>query len=217
MHTSRTWSTAPDSPCDRPHLGALVYHWPIKPFDRQHPVRGNFGDPRTIVGGSRLGRDTAYTPGSFTFHNGIDIYAPTGTAVYPVVSGRAGIGYGDEVIVVTADGRTFQYFHIRPAVAPQQHVVAYRTVIGHVLPGWLHVHLSEIDGYRVHNPLDPGHLEPYRDRTVPVVHRIEASGRGGGALATGDLHGVVRLAADASDMPAVPVPVPGSASPSRRR
>jgi hypothetical protein len=207
-HATRTWSPAPNSRCNRPHRGGLVYHWPVKPFDRQHPIRGNFGDPRTVVSGSRLGRDTAFTPGSFAFHNGIDIYAPTGTAVYPVVSGRAGIGYGDEVIVVTGDGRTFQYFHIRPAVAPQQHVVAYRTVIGHVLPGWLHVHLSELDGYRIHNPLDPGHLEPYRDRTVPVVHRVEASRPGGGALATGDLHGVVRLAADASDTPSVPVPGP---------
>lgn len=204
---TRTWSPARDSPCGQPHRGGLVYHWPVRPFDRQHPIRGDFGDPRTVVSGSRLGRDTAYTPGSYGFHNGIDIYAPTGTAVYPVVSGRAGIGYGDEVIVVTADGRTFQYFHVRPAVAPRQHVVAYRTVIGHVLPGWLHVHLSEIDGYRVHNPLDPGHLEPYRDHTVPVVHRVEASGPGGGAVAATGLHGLVRLTADASDTQ--PVPVPG--------
>ena len=206
-HASRTWSPARDSPCARSHRGGLVYHWPIKPFDRQHPIRGNFGDPRTIVSGSRLGRDTAFTPGSYAFHNGIDIYAPTGTAVYPVVSGRAGIGYGDEVIVLTRDGRTFQYFHVRPAVAPGQHVVAYRTVIGHVRPGWLHVHLSEIDGFRVHNPLDPGHLEPYRDRTVPVVHRVEATGPGGDALPATDLHGLVRLIADASDMP--PLAVPG--------
>ena len=28
------------------------YHWPVKPFDRQHPVRGNFGDPRTIFSSS---------------------------------------------------------------------------------------------------------------------------------------------------------------------
>ena len=24
------------------------YKWPVKPFDKQHPVRGSFGDPRTI-------------------------------------------------------------------------------------------------------------------------------------------------------------------------
>jgi murein DD-endopeptidase MepM/ murein hydrolase activator NlpD len=205
---TRTWSTAPNSPCDRPHRGPLVYHWPIKPFDRQHPIRGFFGDPRTLSAGeSELGETTPRTPGSYTFHNGIDISAATGTAVYPVVSGRAGIGYGDEVIVVTGDGRTFQYFHVHPAIKPGQRVVAYQTVIGHVLPGWLHVHLSEIDGFRIHNPLDPGHLEPYRDRTVPVVHRVEVSGPTGAAMAKTRLHGLVRLAADASDTP--PLPVPG--------
>src|SRR5204863_2367 len=25
------------------------YPWPFKPFDRQHPIRGFFGDPRTVV------------------------------------------------------------------------------------------------------------------------------------------------------------------------
>jgi hypothetical protein len=203
----RTESPARNSPCDRPQQGPLVYHYPIKPFDRQHPIRGNFGDPRTVVSESELGEDTPLTPGSYTFHNGVDISAPTGTAVYPVVSGRAHVGYGDEVIVVTRDDRTFQYFHIRPSIAAGQRVVAYRTVIGHILPGWLHVHLSEIDGFRIHNPADPGHLEPYHDRTIPVVHRIEASAPDGGTIGDTDLHGRVRLAAAASDIP--PVPVPG--------
>ena len=179
----RAWSPARSSPCDRPHTGPLVYHWPVKPFDRQHPIRGFFGDPRTVaLGESELGDSTPLTPGSYTFHNGIDIAAATGTAVYPVVSGRAGIGYGDEVIVVTGDGRTFQYFHIRPAIARGQQVVADKTIIGYVLPGWLHVHLSEIDGFRVHNPLDPGHLEPYVDHTVPVVHRVEVTAPTGAGL-----------------------------------
>ena len=40
--------------------------WPLKPFDRAHPVRGMFNDPR-IAGSSR------------SFHFGIDISAPNGT------------------------------------------------------------------------------------------------------------------------------------------
>ncbi len=203
----RTWSPASNSRCDRPQRGPLVYRYPIKPFDRQHPIRGNFGDPRTVARESELGQDTPLTPGSYSFHNGVDISAPTGTAVYAVVSGRAHIGYGDEVIVVTRDGRTFQYFHVRPAIAAGQQVVAYITVIGHILPGWLHVHLSEIDGFRIHNPADPGHLEPYHDHTIPVVHRVEATAPNGGTIDETDLHGLVRLAADASDLP--PLPVPG--------
>ena len=206
---TRTWTTARRSPCAGPHTGPLVYHWPVKPFDRQHPIRGFFGDPRTVTAGeSELGDASPSIPGSYTFHNGVDIAAPTGTAVYPVVSGRAGIGYGDEVIVVTGDGRTFQYFHVRPAIRRGQHVVAYHTVIGHVLPGWLHVHLTEIDGFRVHNPLDPGHLEPYLDHTVPVVHSVWPTGPRGALLGETALRGRVRFVADASDMP--PVPVPGA-------
>ena len=29
---------------------ALAYQWPVKPFQRQHPIRGAFGDPRTLRG-----------------------------------------------------------------------------------------------------------------------------------------------------------------------
>ena len=28
--------------------GASVFPWPIKPFNKQHPIRGYFGDPRTV-------------------------------------------------------------------------------------------------------------------------------------------------------------------------
>ena len=26
--------------------GAGAYGWPLKPFDKPHPIRGSFGDPR---------------------------------------------------------------------------------------------------------------------------------------------------------------------------
>ena len=28
--------------------GASAYSWPFKPFNQQHPIRGFFGDPRTV-------------------------------------------------------------------------------------------------------------------------------------------------------------------------
>src|SRR5581483_10320870 len=108
----------------------------------------------------------------FTFHNGVDICAPTGTAVYPVASGTVRVLSGDAVSVSTGSGRTFQYFHIEPRVRSGTPVVAYRTILGTVRPEYQHVHLSEIDAYRVHNPAQPGHLEPYRDGTVPVVSEL---------------------------------------------
>ncbi len=202
----RTFSPARSSRCDHPPASGLSYGYPIKPFDRQHPIRGNFGDPRTLTT-ENLGEDTPRTPGSFTFHNGVDISAATGTPVYPVVSGVAHIGYGDEVVVVTGDDRVFQYFHVRPAIRPGRRVIAGRTLLGRVLPKWLHVHLSEIDGIRVHNPADPGHLEPYRDHTVPSVDGLLFRAEDGHELDPQKLHGGLRIAADAEDRP--PIPVPG--------
>jgi hypothetical protein len=128
--------------------------------------------------------------------------------VYPVVSGRATIGYADEVIVATGDGRVFQYFHIKPLIRPGQRVVAYRTILGHILPEALHVHLTEIDGYRVQNPVDPGHLEPYVDHTVPEVLNVLFSSASGQTVDPRDLHGLVFLAADAEDEAPLPVPFP---------
>src|SRR5215210_9449365 len=57
------------------------YRWPLKPFDRQHPVRGLFGDPRIV------GHDAEHG----TFHFGIDISARDGTPVYATLNGTAWI------------------------------------------------------------------------------------------------------------------------------
>ena len=61
------------------------YGWPLKPFDRQHPVRGFFGDPR--IGEAADGHIE-----SKTFHFGIDISAPDGTAVFAIGVGQNRLG-----------------------------------------------------------------------------------------------------------------------------
>ena len=55
--------------------GASAYPWPFKPFNKQHPIRGFFGDPRTVFENGVLsgGFDG---PGFFSFHQGVDIAAP---------------------------------------------------------------------------------------------------------------------------------------------
>jgi len=55
---------------------AVPYGWPVEPFDRQHPVRGYFSDPRD--GEKRS-----------TFHFGIDVAVPDGTPVFSVEAGTA--------------------------------------------------------------------------------------------------------------------------------
>ena len=86
------------------------YGWPVKPFHRQHPVRGFFGDPR--IGMTPKGMEES-------FHFGIDVSCPNGTAVYATLDGvvRLQSFRPETVAVVGYDGRTeFQYWHIVPSV-----------------------------------------------------------------------------------------------------
>jgi hypothetical protein len=186
---------------------ASAYPWPIKPFQKQHPIRANFGDPRTRFWNTML-TDGLEGPGLFQFHNGIDISAPEGTPVYPIFSGTVKL-IDAAAVAVRSPGHKFQYFHIVPDVQNGQHVIARRTVLGHVIRAANHVHLSEIRGQRVWNPLARGGIEPYRDTTVPHVDAIVA--RPVSSLLPLDpasVCGVVSLVAAAADTP--PVPVPGT-------
>lgn len=187
---------------------ASAYPWPVKPFDAQHPIRANFGDPRTRFWNTML-TDGLNGPGMFQFHNGIDIAAPEGTPVYPVVSGTARLIDEAAVSVRTKDGRTFQYFHIIPTVINGDRVLARRSVIGYVMRAADHVHLTEIRHRRVWNPLARGGISPYRDRTVPVLESIQIRPLLSLLpLEPANVCGTVSLVAIAYDTP--PLPVPGA-------
>ena len=47
-------------------------------------------------------------------------------------------------------------------------MIAKQTILGYVQPPFGHVHITEIDGIHAVNPLQRGHLTPYRDQTKPV-------------------------------------------------
>ena len=186
---------------------ASAYPWPIKPFHQQHPIRANFGDPRTRFWNTML-TDGLQGPGLFQFHNGIDIAAPEGTPVYPILSGTVKLIDGAAVLV-RSPGRKFQYFHIIPTVHTGEHVIAQRTVLGHVIHAANHVHLTEIRGRRVWNPLARGGIAPYADHTTPQVDEIFARPVGSLLpLESETLCGSVSLVAAAHDTP--PLPVPGT-------
>jgi hypothetical protein len=183
------------------------YPWPLWPFHRQHPVRGFFGDPRTLVSNVDQRLEPG-SPGDFSFHNGIDIYATPNQAVYPVVSGRARIANSQEVVVRTRDGRSFQYWHILPLVRTGSWVTASKTVLGTVIPARGHVHLTEMRGSCAVNPLAPGHLAPYRNATHPQVVSLAAIGADGALLDPAQVSGPFELVVQAQDMPPLPVPAP---------
>src|SRR4051812_287422 len=187
--------------------GASAFPWPVKPFNKQHPIRANFGDPRTRFLNTLL-TDGLQGPGTFAFHNGIDIAAPSDTPVYPVISGK--VHYIDRsAISVKTKGRgVFQYFHIVVIVRNGQHVVAGKTILGYVMQAYDHVHLSWIRAGRVWNPLARGGIAPYSDHTVPAVDAINV--RPAGSLVSFDsdtVCGVVSLVAAAHDV--TPIPIPG--------
>src|SRR3954463_13340516 len=58
---------------------SYAYHWPVKPFDCQHPIRGAFGDPRTMAIDQRFGVTAPGDSGSYAFHTGVDIVAKPDT------------------------------------------------------------------------------------------------------------------------------------------
>jgi len=184
-----------------------AYTWPVKPFDRPHPVRGNFGDPRTIFAGPPTERTLLSGPGTFQFHDGVDISAPDGTAVYPVATGTVVSVTDQWVGVDSGNGRRFEYWHIARSVSVGQHVEADVTVLGHILRDCGHVHLTELDGNVPVNPLAPGHLGPYTDATVPVATSVRfRASITGHDLMPELLRGRLEIVAAVHDMPAVPVP-----------
>lgn len=188
-----------------------AYHWPIKPFNHQHPVRGAFGDPRIVSTTEPFGWTWPHQPHAYSFHNGVDIVAPAETPVYPVVSGTVVRARPGQIVVHTRDGRSFQYYHLTraPAVHVGRTVVAGRTVLGWIRPDFAHVHLSEIDGSVVHNPLDPGHLEPYADWTRPFATELfVGAGSTASPLAGRPVGRGTKLAVAVADPPSMAAPYP---------
>ena len=149
--------------------------------------------------------------GQFELHRGVDISAPDGSPVYPVVSGVVTVVDPRSmwVRVDSGGGRMFEYWHIHPTVAIGSHVEAQRTVLGHIHRGSHHVHLTELDdGYPV-NPLAPGHLGPYADRTTPMVTSIAfRSSETSRERLPSLIRGRVLLVAGAEDAPTIAAPGP---------
>jgi hypothetical protein len=184
------------------------YKWPVKPFDKQHAVRGGFGDPRTIFKSSPTYRGVLSGECDCQLHRGIDIVAPDGSPVYPVMSGTVTyVDDEDEWLKVDAGGRAFEYWHIHPMVRVGAHVEAFDTVLGHINRGSGHVHLTELDGDRIVNPLAPGHIGPYSDQTTPRVTSISfRNGGTGPEILPNLIRGRVMVVAAAEDDPTMSAP-----------
>lgn len=177
-----------------PAVAEAGYGWPLKPFDKQHPVRSFFDDPR------------AEGTEASAFHFGIDISAPDGTPVYAVAPGVVRL-QPDAVALVADEGdRTFSYWHVDPVVADETHV-ATGDEIATIKPGFGHVHFTEIHAGRYVNPLRPGGITPYVDSTSPTVIGLFAA-VGTRKLSLDALGGRFDLLVDCYDTPPPPLPAP---------
>src|SRR3977135_1050214 len=106
----------------------MSYSWPLQPFDKPHPVRAYFNDPR--ISGQ-----------SHAFHFGIDISAPNGTAVFTVEAGIVHLEDPRAISVKTGE-HEHGYWHVVPVVSHLQQVAKHE-LLGHVDAPWLHVHFAE--------------------------------------------------------------------------
>jgi hypothetical protein len=164
----------------------------LKPFDRPHPVRGYFNDPR-ISGTSRA------------FHFGIDIAAPNGTPVHAVRGGVVHL-HGPRSLSIADGDVAFGYWHVIPTVSHRQRVARHE-IIGHVEAPWLHVHFAERRSGVYRDPLRPGALTPWHDTTTPDVTNIVFS-RNSRALSLAAISGAVDVIAEAHQMPPLEVAPP---------
>ena len=165
-------------------VSAAAYDWPVKPFDRQHPVRAFLDDPRIGSGGSHA------------FHFGIDVSAPDGTPVYAVEAGEVFFDSARAIAVVAAPGHEFGYWHVVPFVQDHEHVARHQ-LLGVIAKGWGHVHFAErVNGVYL-NPLRPDGLGPYTDTTAPDIAAVSLVRSADGSLT---------VLADAYDTPSPQVP-----------
>jgi len=177
---------------------ASGYSWPVKPFDKPHAIRGDFGDPRFHVDAeSELS----------AFHFGVDIVAPDGTPVYAVEPGVVVRLHSDSVTIGRSSGRRFGYWHIRPVVKSGTHVRLHQ-LIGHVIKGWGHVHLAESIAGTYRNPLRKGALTPFYDHTVPTIASVRIQTPSGALADDGRLAGPIDIVANIFDTPPVTPPPP---------
>ena len=170
----------------------MAYPWPLEPFDRAHPVRAYFNDPR--ISGS-----------SHAFHFGIDIAAPNGAPVFAVAAGQVHLEDARAISVAAGDA-DFGYWHVVPRVRHRQ-LVAKHELLGHVQAPWLHVHFAERRGGAYRNPLRRGALTPWVDRTRPRITSVVFK-RGTRVVPATAVGGAVDVVAEAHDTPPRPVPAP---------
>ena len=137
------------------------FPWPVQPFNQSQLITGTFCEYRSTT-----------TPAHF--HNGTDIPKADGSPVYPV---RDGIitslsSVGNDAYVRVQDKA---YVHIMPnaSLSIGDSVFASQTILGTILSGQGHVHLTNgYIGSEVNSMLTYNSLTPLIDTWPPIIRYV---------------------------------------------
>lgn len=165
------------------------FPWPVTPFQQAQYSTGTFCEYR----------DTAPAP---HYHNGTDIPKEDGSPVYPVIDAViTAIDPNGSSAYVRA-GR-FAYVHImpNPALRVGDSVFTSTTILGTILSGLGHVHLTEGEVGAEVNALREGTgLTPNHDTWPPVINYVRFYQDGSGAqFANNSVSGPVDIVAYISE------------------
>ncbi len=165
------------------------FPWPVTPFNQPQYSTGTFCEYR----------DTAPAP---HYHNGTDIPKADGSPVYPVLDAViTAIDPNGSSAYVRA-GR-FAYVHImpNPALSVGDSVFTSTTILGTILPGLGHVHLTEGEFNSEVNALRASTgLTPNNDAWLPVINYVRFFQDGSGVeFANNSVSGPVDIVAHISE------------------
>ncbi len=154
----------------------VSFQWPAPPFNSSHNLNATFAEFRNTLSANH-------------FHSGVDIGLADGSPVYPCIDGvvnsfDANDGSNSWVRVRTnINGRWkhITYIHIQPnpALTVGSTVLKGQTILGSVIAGMGHVHLTERElvssasasGVEINSIRDGGGLKPYTDSYTPVISK----------------------------------------------
>jgi len=150
------------------------FQWPNPPFNSSHFLNATFCEYRNTLSANH-------------FHSGVDIGEPDDSAIY---SSRNGIvhslsivdGANNFVRVRSLTGgqwKHISYVHINPSpgLSSGDSVIAGETVLGTIISGQGHVHLTErtlvsdpnVSGVEINAVRNGGGLDPFVDTYPPVI------------------------------------------------
>ena len=152
------------------------FQWPNPPFNSSHYLNATFCEYRNTLSADH-------------FHSGVDIGEPDGNPIYPCMDGivysfSSSDGDNNYVRVKSPVGglwKHISYVHVnpRPDLQVGEAVVAGATILGTIVPGQGHVHLTEralVDienssGVEINAVRSEGGLYPFTDTWSPVIDR----------------------------------------------